>query len=339
MQWFKTKQYYVVASLLVLVITYIVFIGFDAIFATQSDPKVLQQVYLAPVGEVPVLKSLLEYDAVIDATESGDALLQNQPEFSISNSLTARSAYVVDVDSDTVLFDRNSQRILLPASTTKLMTALIVLEAYDNDISQEVVIPQLPSIDGLRYEFPVGSSFTVGDLLKAMLIQSNNDAAYILAIQSPLGIQGFVDRMNHRAQELQLSSTYFENPAGFDAEGQRSTARDLVVLTKAFMQDEFLKSIVATAQTSITDISGTYEFYLESTHQLLYTDPTVVGVKTGTTEGAAQVLITQFNRENHNIVIVIMGSDDRYLETNQLIDWVLNSYEWIRIEELMQAEN
>lgn len=333
MDWIRSKQYYLIASLVVLLTTYIVFSGFDKIFATP-EPVVLQDVYIAEIESLPVLKSLLTEERTALATQSGQILLQQQPEFSISDLLTAKSAYVVDIDTDTVLFDRNSQRILLPASTTKLMTALVAYEVYDADLSQTILIPELPRIEGLRYEYVVGQEFTVRSLIQAALIQSNNDAAYILAMQSPLGLEGFVEKMNLKAEELQLSSTYYENPAGFDAEGQRSTARDLVVLTKEFMKNDFLKTVVNTSQLIYTDVSGLSEYQIENTHQLLHTDSTVIGVKTGTTEGASQVLITQFDREGHNIVIVIMGSEDRYLETNLLIDWVFNSYQWVSIEEL-----
>ena len=141
--------------------------------------------------------------------------------------------------------------------------------------------------------------------------------------------------MNFKAEQLNLKSTRYENPAGFDDDVQRSSAHDLVILSKEFMKNDFLASVVATKEAVITDVSGEYKHYLESTHQLLGVDPTVVGIKTGTTQGAAQVLITQFNREGHRIIVVVMGSDDRYLETTNIVDWVFDNYIWINPEDLI----
>lgn len=329
-----TKKYYLLASVLILVLTWVVYRGIDALVFAKSHQIEKSQVYLASVREVPVLKSLLADASTPNQTPLQDIL--QQPELQFTNTLTAKSAYVVDVDTGTVLFDRNSERILLPASTTKLMTALVALDVYSLD--DVVTVPKLPNIVGLKHDFIVGEQVTVASLLQAALIQSSNDAAYILALQSDLGLAGFVEAMNQKALHLQLKSTQYENPAGFDTDTQRSSARDLVVLSLEFMKHEFLRSVVATKEAVISDVSGEYSHYLYNTHQLLGIDPTVVGIKTGTTEGAAQVLITQFVRDGHTIIIVIMGSDDRYLETTQLINWVFDSYTWVSPDQLVQEK-
>lgn len=329
MKRFKAKKYYLFASLLVIIITLMIYKGVDNLdFVTQNN-KFSTTVYTVPIKQIPILNEKLpQFNQV--ATISAKTNLSYEV---FAQSISAKSAYVEDIDTGTVLFDRNSERILLPASTTKLMTALVALDEYKLD--QIITIPKLPSIDGFNYEFATGEEIKVRDLLKAALIQSNNDAAYVLALSSEGGIDGFIKKMNNKAVELNLKSTKYENPAGFDDETQRSSAHDLVILSKEFMSKEFLASVVATKEAIITDISGENTHHFYSTHQLLGVDPTVVGIKTGTTQGAAQVLITQFNREGHNIVIVVMGSDDRYLETTKLVDWVFNAYTWIDPEELI----
>ena len=143
--------------------------------------------------------------------------------------------------------------------------------------------------------------------------------------------------MNQKAKELNLKSTHYENPAGFDNDTQRSSARDLVILSKEVMKNEFLREVVNTKETVITDLTQEFEMQLYSTHQLLGHDPTVIGIKTGTTEGASQVLITQYLRDGHNVIIVVMGSNDRYFETTQLIDWVFDSYKWVSPDELVNT--
>jgi D-alanyl-D-alanine carboxypeptidase (penicillin-binding protein 5/6) len=331
----KVKKYYLLASFFVLVATFIIYKGLDSLFFSKEEVQ-YSQLYQVPITQIPVLKSLLEIPPQTDTQEPTPISdLMQQPELQFTDRLTAKSAYVVDVDTGTVLFDRNSERILLPASTTKLMTALVALEEYDLDTV--ITVPQLPAIEGLRYDFKLGSQILVRNLLKAALIQSSNDAAYILAIASENGLEGFVEEMNVTAKELNLKSTHYKNPAGFDDDTQRSSARDLVILSREIMKNEFLQSVVSTEKTMITDITQEFEMYLYTTHHLLGVDPTVIGIKTGTTEGASQVLVTQFLRDGHNIVIVIMGSDDRYLETTQLIDWVFESYQWVTPDELVNT--
>ena len=329
MKGIQAKKYYLFASFLVILVTIALYKGVDVVASITQEPKVLYQVYSVPATSVPILKEKL-YTEDQAATASAQTSLTYEV---FAQSITAKSAYVEDLSTGTILFERNSDRILLPASTTKLMTALTALEKYQ--LTDVVTVPELPKINGLKYEFAQGEQITVADLIKAALIQSNNDAAYILAFHADTGIEGFVADMNKKAQELQLKSTQYKNPAGFDDDTQRSSARDLVILSKAFMQHEFLASVVATKEAVITDISGEYTHFLTTTHQLLGVDPTVIGIKTGTTQGAAQVLITQFKRNDKDIIVVVMGSEDRYLETTRLIDWVFDSYVWINPQDLI----
>lgn len=314
MKRFRAKKNYLLASFLVISVTIAIYSSIDSLVVNHKKQELINNVYLVPVTQIPVLQDKLAYEI-------------------FAQGVSAKSAYVEDIDTGTILFERNSDRILLPASTTKLMTALIALEEYQ--ITDVVTVPKLPKVAGLKYDYTEGEQLIVGDLLKAALIQSSNDAAYILALSSNKGFAGFVNRMNERAIELQLKSTKYENPAGFDTDTQRSSAHDLVILSKEFMKDTFLASVVATKETVITDITGEYEHYLANTHQLLGVDPTVVGIKTGTTEGAAQVLITQFVRDGHTILVVVMGSDDRYLETTQLVNWVFEAYKWVGPQDLI----
>lgn len=324
MKRFKENKYYLFASLLIIITTIFIYKGVSNLnFATQKK-NVITTVYTVPIKQIPILKENLEKTNLDSTSLSYEVFAQ---------SISAKSAYVEDIDTGTVLFDRNSERILLPASTTKLMTALVAIDEYDLD--DTIKVPELPHIDGFNYEFRIDEEIRVRDLLKAALIQSNNDAAYVLALASKDGIDGYIEKMNAKAQELNLKSTKYENPAGFDDDTQKSSAHDLVILSKEFMSNEFLASVVGTKETTFTDVTGenTHKFY--TTHQLLGIDPTVVGIKTGTTQGASQVLITQFNRDGHNIVVVVMGSDERYLETTKLVDWVFNAYTWIDPEELI----
>lgn len=290
-------------------------------FAITSAEK-KYDVYSRQVAEIPVHKSKLNLQTEV-ATDSAS--------FDI-NKLTSKSVYIEDIDTATKIFEKNGERVLLPASTTKIMTALVARQEYS--LEDVLTVPNVSEIDGFSVGLFKGEKMRVDQLLKATLIPSSNDAAYTLAINHPEGIEGFVKLMNQKAKDFNLKSTYFENPAGFDNDSQRSSARDLAIISKEFMKDDFLRSVVGVKEDIITDENGIYKHYLYTTHELLGVDESVVGIKTGTTEGAHQVLITQFNREGRNILIIVMGSDDRYEETSQLIDWVFDEFIWLTPEQI-----
>lgn len=240
--------------------------------------------------------------------------------------LNSKSVYAYDVKSATVLYEKNADRLLLPASTTKLMTAVVALEIADKD--EVIKFKKQDALESTPLGFFDGEELTVEDLLKASLINSSNEAAYNLAYLDPNGLESFVNRMNIKAQELSLKDTFFENPAGFDGEGQKSSARDLTILSKYAMQNPTIKDIVAIKNTQISDITQMHLHTLNNTHQLLGVFEGVKGIKTGTTEGANQVLITLYERDGHEIILVVMGSEDRYEETKHLLNWVFDVYTW-----------
>lgn len=315
---------YKLLGIVILFITILLYQSANLIIFAKTSAEKKYDVYTRQVSEIPVLKSRLNLPPE-DATKSAS--------FDINN-LSSKSVYIEDVDTATQLFEKNGERVLLPASTTKIMTALVTRDEYD--LEEVVTIPHIPQVDNLKTGGFVGEQVTVKNLLKAALIQSSNESAYALALKYPGGLEGFVNLMNTKANNLGMKSTYFENPAGFDNDGQRSSAHDLAILSKEIMKDDFLRGIVGTKKEIVTDITGTFKHYLYNTHELLGVDESVVGIKTGTTEGAHQVLITQFNREGRNILIVVMGSDDRYEETSQLIDWVFDEFIWLTPEQIIE---
>lgn len=245
----------------------------------------------------------------------------------VPDQLTASAAAVIDARSGAILFEKNGHTQLYPASTTKLMTALVARELFTFD--QVATISAVPRVAGASIGFVPGEQVTIGDLLKASLIQSGNEAAIILSEQHPEGSAAFIEAMNDKAAQLHLNDTHFVNVMGFDAPDHYSTARDLAILTRAFMQDAFLRETVGTKTTTISDTRGWYSHKIWNTHQLLNPEAGIVGVKTGTTEGALEVLITQLETDSRTIVVVLLGSQDRYQETKQLLNWVAQSYRWL----------
>ncbi|MBP9819223.1 D-alanyl-D-alanine carboxypeptidase [Candidatus Woesebacteria bacterium] len=241
--------------------------------------------------------------------------------------ISALAAVVVDEASAAVLYEKNSQLPVAPASTTKLMTALVTRKQFA--LNQALTVPPIAmTLDGARAGLQQGERLSVHSLLKALLIQSGNDAAVTLASSHEGGIPGFVQSMNQEAGRLHLTATAFQNPIGYDAPGHTSTAWDLALLSREVMRDPIIRQIVGTPRDRISDTSGGYFHDLVSTHKLLGIDPTVVGVKTGTTEDAGEVLITQFKQREQSVVVVVMGSSDRYADTIKLMDYVARGVEW-----------
>lgn len=247
--------------------------------------------------------------------------------------INAPAAFVTDEASGAILFSKNANTLYAPASTTKLMTALVARKVYKP--GSVITITLSGPVGGTILGFRNTEQYTLDSLLEAALIPSANDAAMALAESSPGGLADFIQKMNDTAQQLHLSDTHFSNPAGFDSKDHYSTARDLDVLAREVLKDPLLKKIVATPLTDIKDISGKRSITLKSTNKLLGVDPRVEGVKTGTTEEAGEVLITLVNDGKRKLLLVVLGSNSRYTDTQALIDWVAATYTWHSPEELL----
>lgn len=252
---------------------------------------------------------------------------------SFSASLSAQAVLAVDLDSAAFLLAKNEDQFLAPASTTKIMTALVAQDLYQLD--EVVTVREDVFSVGHTIGFKPGEQLTVRALLKALLINSGNDAAVILAQHHPQGEVGFMVAMNQKAQELNLNQTSLINPAGLDAAAHYTTAFELSLMARELMKNEFFRQLVKTKEAQITDVSGQDQYYLYNTNQLLATIPDVVGIKTGTTDLAGEALVTQINREvlgkKRRVLVVILGSQNRYQDARATIDWIFSHYQWREI--------
>lgn len=243
--------------------------------------------------------------------------------------ISARSALAVDLDSGVNLYDKNSEQAFLPASTTKIVTALVALDYYGQDQVLEVINPR---VEGRKMGLVVGEKITAGDLLHALLILSANDAAEVLAQNYPGGREGFIMVMNNKAKELGVSNTSFTNPAGLDGGAHLTTAEDLIRVSKVAMQDDRFKKIVGTQEYLVQSIDGEFKHKLVNTNELLGKVDGVLGVKTGWTEDARENLVTYVERDNKKIMVAMLASQDRFGETEELIEWVFDNYEWQEVK-------
>lgn len=245
---------------------------------------------------------------------------QNTPEIS------ARSAFIVDFKTGITLFEKNPNLKHLPASTTKLMTVLVALEKCTTETV--VTVGNFSNI-GNQMGLQTGDQITVENLIYGLLIKSGNDAAYALAYACSQSLASFVDSMNEKAKSLEMLNTRFANPAGFDDQLQYSTAKDLAKLAKVAMANPLISKIVTVKSTVVTDISGNKTYYLENVNKLLNEIEGIEGIKTGQTNGSLEILITKTTREGNSIIIVLLGSQDRFEESKRLIEWTFANHHWV----------
>jgi serine-type D-Ala-D-Ala carboxypeptidase (penicillin-binding protein 5/6) len=243
--------------------------------------------------------------------------------------LTARSAFVYHPEGDTVLFERDADLPLQPASTLKVFTAMVVLDyATPNEIIEivdsDVVDPVAESSMGLA----AGDLVTVHDLLVGLMLPSGNDAANALARVIGSRIEGdadeslqdrFLREMNRVASDLGLETTELRHPAGHDREGQAVTAREMATAAMALMESPSLLTIVAMKSAEIR-VGGVNPRILqvENTNELLVHEE-VYGIKTGTTDQARQSLVIASREGDTTIISVILGSEDRYGDARALL--------------------
>ncbi|MCL5003720.1 MAG: D-alanyl-D-alanine carboxypeptidase [Patescibacteria group bacterium] len=252
-------------------------------------------------------------------------------------SLLGKAALVEDATSSAVLYEKNADEKLPPASLTKMMTALLTFK--NADLSREVAVspectdPVNLGASALRIGLKAGQRFTVRSLLYALLLPSAADAACVLSEntmpQATTSAQ-FVTFMNGEAKTLGLSDTHFGNPSGVDDsnDDNYSTARDLLKLTRTDLAYPEFRRITETPQETITAVGGAQSFSLITTNELLPLNIGFDGIKTGYTDKALGCLAFLYNRDGHEIIGVVLGSSDRFADARNLVDWVFRSYLW-----------
>jgi D-alanyl-D-alanine carboxypeptidase len=265
------------------------------------------------------------YTQVLSATEEVESTFPTLSDPQVTPELSAKSVYAVDMDSHMVLFSKNPDLKVLPASTTKIVTALVALDYYYPEMVLTVGNMQ---VEGQTMGLVEGEEITFEDLLYGLLIFSANDAAEVMAQNYPGGRDLFVSAMNIKAGKLGLANTHFTNPTGFDGESQYSTARDLVAVSSYALKDDFFKRVVATTEWEAKSIDGNIVHQLVNINELIGEVDGVLGVKTGWTQNAQENLVTYVFRDGRKIMIALLGSQDRFGETRQLIDWIFASYTW-----------
>lgn len=235
-------------------------------------------------------------------------------------NLTAAAWVLYDAGNDVVLASANAGERRAMASVTKLMTALVVVERSGLD-DIVVVSPTAAATGQAEIGLVAGESWSVRELLSAILVRSANDAAVALAEHVAGSEQAFVVLMNERARSLGLADTSFGNPHGLDAENHYTTANDLLALAEAFLADPLLARLARTRVVKFRpDPEGNVR-RADNTNELLGAYPGVVGVKTGFTGDAGRVLISAADRGSRRLLAVVMGAEDHFADSRLLLEY------------------
>ncbi len=250
----------------------------------------------------------------------GCALLpQRAKAMETAPELSAACAVVMHCESGTVLYEKDADRQMLIASTTKLMTALVALEHCRLDEPVEILWEDV-QVEGSAMYLRPGEQYTVEELLYGLLLVSGNDAAMALARHISGSTEAFADLMNAKAEELGMHNSHFANPHGLDAPEHYGSARDLALLMCAAMKNPDFARICGTATYSTHGVS-----YVNH-NKLLWSCDGVIGGKTGYTQAAGRSLVTCCEREGMRLVCVTLSDPDDWADHGRLFDWAYGAY-------------
>ena len=276
------------------------------------------------------------------------AAISYEPDF----TLTSKAVYLENLDTGLVLYEKNADQQMYPASLTKIMTAILVLENV-KDLDQETAAYPMwiqdmlygtnASLGGLI----VGERLTIRQLLTSALVQSGNESAMILAgyVGSggmadfmPRDITSFVEMMNDKAKALGCMGTHFTNPTGLHSDNHYSTARDMAIMAKYAMQNPVFASLVKNYAVQLGQTNKHSDLWQYSTNKMLLTSSPyyyapVVGIKTGSTDEAGRCVISQAEDNGYRYFCVVMGAPStaaepfpNFIETRQLYRWAFGTF-------------
>jgi len=237
-----------------------------------------------------------------------------------ADAVSARSYYVLDAVSGRVLEQGNPNQQGLIASTTKIMTALVVCEQC-NVLDRMRIPKEAVGIEGSSMYLQEGEILTLQELLYGLMLRSGNDAAVALAIYCGGTVEGFAEMMNDKAQVLGLSGTHFVNPNGLDAPGHYSTARDLAVLAAYAMENPVFYKTVSAKNVHVGDR------YLTNHNKLLWRVEGADGVKTGYTKAAGRILVSSATRNDRRIIAVTMDDPDDWQDHAAFLERGFSRYQ------------
>ena len=265
-------------------------------------------------------------------------------------NLNSEAAILVEVSTGRILYEKNSTKQMYPASTTKVLTAILVIENCELD---EIVTVRESSLSNIPSGYvtcnlQVGEQLSVKDLLYALMIPSANDAAYVLAEYVAGSVEEFSVMMNDKARQLGCKTTHFVNPNGIHEDSHYSSAYDLYLIADYAMKNEFFRTLVATTEYTLpaTEKYPNEDRVLETTNELLnenskkYFYKNAIGIKTGYTSKAGNCLIGGTSRDGLEFIAVVLnggttneGLNSRYVDSKKLFEYAYDNFTLTKIIE------
>lgn len=276
-----------------------------------------------------------DVDNEVDFEDTIEVTASNVSELPKTNS---RRYIVYDRISKSMIIGKNEDVKSAMASTTKIMTTIVILEKAD--LNEKVTVSaKAGGTGGSRLGLKRGDKTSVRDLLYGLMLRSGNDAAVALAEHVGGSVKGFAELMNEKAIELGLTNTHFVTPHGLDDANHYTTALELAKLTDYAMDNETFAKIVGTKSTTIYINNQSRQ--INNTNELLGVLNGVVGVKTGFTNNAGRCLVTETKRNNMDIITIVLGADtkkDRTKDSVNLIEYTFSKYKMYNLEEQIIKE-
>lgn len=236
-----------------------------------------------------------------------------------AQAISARSGILMDAATGRVLYEKDADRQSLIASTTKIMTALVVCEQC-NVLDRMRIPKEAVGIEGSSMYLQEGEVLTIQELLYGLMLHSGNDAAVALAIYCGGTVEGFAQLMNDKAQKLGMTGTHFENPNGLDSPAHYSTARDLAILAAYAMENPIFAKTVSTKTVTAGKRS------LHNHNKLLWLLEGADGVKTGYTKAAGRILVSSACRDGRRLVAVTINDPNDWQDHKKMLEGGFSEY-------------
>ena len=247
-----------------------------------------------------------------------------------ADALSAKAAVVINGDTGEVLFSKNADIRLPMASTTKIMTALLLCENADlNDTI--VTTKEMVTVEGSSMGLQVGDTVSYHDLLYGMMLASGNDAANTTAIAISGSTQKFVELMNKKALELGLKDTHFETPSGLDGDAHYTTAYELALIAKYALENEDFSKAASSKSATLCYGNPPYRRTLTNHNRLLKSYDDVIGVKTGFTKKSGRCLVTASKKDGKFVIAVTLNDPNDWADHRALLDLGLASLQTVEV--------
>lgn len=242
------------------------------------------------------------------------------PKAMAAPQLAAQAAILIEQSSGKVLWGQNQNQKMYPASTTKIMTAMLALENLQ--MTDKITLPaDFSNVGETGLALRAGTTQTAEELLMAMMLYSANDAAQAIAIGTAGSEKAFVEMMNQRVSDLGLKNTHFANPHGLHNENHYTTAYDLSMIARAALDSEDFREIINTRKFTVKKLNGEEDYQVYNRNDLLSQYDIADGVKTGYTRQAGNTFVGSATKDGMQLVAVVLNSTDIYGDAKALLNW------------------